>query len=143
MRTLILYSTKSGACRECAEMLAREIKDTTVFDLKEKVPDITEFDIVIMGSGIRMGGAYKPFKKFLKENENILLKKDIAFFITNMQTDKFEKIIENNIPEKLRGAAFCIKTFGGKVPFGGKKDDREWMLMDEVNAFVRAVKEKM
>jgi menaquinone-dependent protoporphyrinogen oxidase len=141
MRTLIAYSTKSGASRECAESLASEIEGCKICDLKETTPDITEFDIVILGSGIRFGGAYKPFKKFLKENADALLKKKIAFFVSNVVTENFQKIIEKNIPEELRSAAFCIRTFGGRAPIGKAKNDPNWMLKDEVDAFVRAVKE--
>jgi len=142
-RILIAYSTKSGAARECAELLAAEIGDCIICDLKERTPEMTDTDIVILGSGIRMGRAYKPFRKFIQDNEGALLTKKIAFFISNMQTEDLQKIIGKNVPERLRDAAFCVRTFGGRAPFGKKKNDPNWMLKDEVDAFVSAVKEIM
>ena len=140
MRTLIAYSTKSGASRECSEMLAERIGGCDICDLGERTPDIKRYDLIIAGSGIRMGGAYKPFKKFLKDNAFSLLQKRAAYFICNKETENSPKYIEKNIPEDLRRAAVSIRTFGGKAPFG-KGKDQSWMLIEEVNAFVSEVKE--
>jgi len=140
MKILIAYATKSGGSRMCAETLAAKIGNCEICDLGERTPDINEYDLVILGSGIRMGGAYRPFKAFLKKNAGTLLKKRTAYFICNMQTEKLQKIAEKNIPGDLRNAAVCVRTFGGKAPFG-KGEDQSWMLTDEVDAFVREVKE--
>ena len=59
MGTLILYATKSGATSECADLLAQKIK-CVADDLGKTVPDISSFETVIIGSGIRMGKIYKP-----------------------------------------------------------------------------------
>ncbi|MCL2143557.1 MAG: flavodoxin domain-containing protein [Methanomassiliicoccaceae archaeon] len=139
MRTLIAYSTKGGACRECAEVLASRIPDATIYDLNDGAPDLNDFDIVIAGSGIRMGGAYRPFRKFLKENADALLAKKVAFFISNAQTEKADKIIEKNIPADLRNTAFIMRTFGGRAPFGKNKGDPDWMLTDAVEEFANVV----
>jgi menaquinone-dependent protoporphyrinogen IX oxidase len=140
MRTLIAYATKSGASRECAEILAAEIGGCAVCDLSENVPNVDDFDTVVIGTGIRIGKAYKPFRKFLDENEDKLLTKRIAFFTCNVVTKDFEKAAAGNIPEKLRDAAFLIRSFGGKPVIGGKKDQK-WMLRDEVIAFAGAVRD--
>jgi menaquinone-dependent protoporphyrinogen oxidase len=141
MRTLIAYATRSGASRECAEILASGIVNCVLCDLNEATPDIAEYDTVVIGSGIRMGKTYPPFKKFIEDNEDILLTKNIAFFVCNVQTGKYMKFVENGIPERLRNAAFRISAFGGKPPLGGKKK-HNWMLRDEIIAFTKAVKEK-
>ncbi|MDR0778152.1 MAG: flavodoxin domain-containing protein [Methanomassiliicoccaceae archaeon] len=141
MRTVVAYVTKGGGSKECAEMLAAEIGDCVLCDLNEKTPNIDEYDTVVIGSGIRMGGAYKPFKKFLSENADALLKKNIAIFVCNVETEKYMKFVEKAVPENIRKAAFRISTFGGKPPFGGKKDT-VWMLRDEVSEFAKAVREK-
>ncbi|MCL2606989.1 MAG: hypothetical protein FWD92_00290 [Methanomassiliicoccaceae archaeon] len=139
MRVLIAYSTKGGAARECAEILSAEIGDCTVCDLNDKTPNVADYDMVIMGSGIRMGGAYKPFKKFIEKNSSALMSKKIAFFICNKQTGKYRTFVDKNIPDELRNAAICIDTFGGKPPFG-KVTDQSWMLKQEIEAFARIIK---
>jgi menaquinone-dependent protoporphyrinogen oxidase len=139
MRTLIVYATRSGASRECAEILATEIGSCTLFDLSEDMPDISGYDIVVVGSGIRMGNVYRPVKNFIETNTDTLLSKKIAFFICNTQTDKYMKFVEKDIPEILRKAAFRISAFGGKPPLGGKRKNN-WMLRAEVSEFARVVK---
>jgi menaquinone-dependent protoporphyrinogen IX oxidase len=62
MRTLILFSTKSGASRECAELLATKIMVCSICDIAKSTPDIESFDTLIVGSGVRMGRIYKPAK---------------------------------------------------------------------------------
>ncbi|MDR0335116.1 MAG: flavodoxin domain-containing protein [Methanomassiliicoccaceae archaeon] len=141
MKILIAYSTKGGASRECAELLASEIGNCTICDLDGSSPNVADFDIIVAGTGIRMGGAYKPFKRFVEENADILVAKSVAFFLCCKQIDSFEKFAAKSIPEKLRGAAFRMSPFSGKPPLGGKKDG-SWMIRDEVIAFAKAVKEK-
>jgi len=142
MRTLIAYSTKGGAAKECAEALADEIGGCEICDLGENSPNIGEFDIVVLGTGVRMGGAYKPFKRFIDANAKELLTKNIAFFFCCVVMKEFDKMISKNVPAELRNAAFRIGAFGGKPPFGGKKA-KDWMLKDELSAFAGALKEKI
>jgi len=141
MKILIAYATKGGAAKECAEALAKEIGDCTVCDLDGSAPNVADFDIVVLGTGIRMGGAYKPFKKFIDANAAELLTKNVAFFFCCIVMKEFDKMISKNVPAELRNAAFRIGAFGGKPVFGGKKA-KDWMLRDEVAAFAGAVKEK-
>jgi menaquinone-dependent protoporphyrinogen oxidase len=141
MRTLIAYATRSGASRECAELLASEIGDCEICDLDATVPNVADFDTVVVGTGIRVGRAYKPFKKFVNDNADALMAKNISFFLCCLVMKEFNKAVAANIPEALRNAAFRVSAFGGKPLIGGKKDQK-WMLKDEVSAFAKAVKER-
>jgi len=141
MRTLILYSTKSGASRECAELLATKIADCSICDIAKNTPDIGGYDTLIVGSGVRMGKLYKPAKNFIDKNIGMLLSKNTAFYLCNSYSDTLQKVIENNIPKKLIDTAICIKSFGGKPPFTSPKN-QDWILMDNINALVQAVTAK-
>jgi len=141
MRTLILFSTKSGASRECAELLATKIADCFVCDIAKHTPDIGGCDTLIVGSGVRMGKLYKPAKNFIDKNIDMLLSKNTAFYLCNSYSDTLQKVIENNIPKKLIDTAICIKSFGGKPPFTSPKN-QDWILMDNINALVQAVTAK-
>jgi len=141
MRTLILYSTKSGASRECAELLATKIADCSICDIAKNTPDIGGYDTLIVGSGVRMGKLYKPAKNFIDKNIGMLLSKNTAFYLCNSYSDTLQKVIDNNIPKKLIDTAICIKSFGGKPPFTSPKN-QDWILMDNINALVQAVTAK-
>jgi menaquinone-dependent protoporphyrinogen oxidase len=138
MKSLIVYSTKSGASRECAELLATRIKNCSIFDLSKQVPSLESFDILIMGSGVRMGKIYKPMKNFLEKNAKALLSKKTAFFLCNAYPDTFQKVIEKNIPKELVDNAVCIEAFGGIPPFTVPKN-RDWILLDHVDHLIQSI----
>ena len=141
MRTLILYSTKSGASRECAELVATKIADCSICDIAKSIPDIESFDTVIVGSGVRIGKIYKSAKNFIDKNIDVLLSKNTAFYLCNSYPDTLQKAIDNNIPQKIIYCAICIKSLGGKPPFTSPKN-QDWILMDNVNALAQAVTAK-
>jgi len=69
-KTLIVYASKSGANSEAANAIADALKttygmDITVADLKNGSPDITPFQNIIVGSGIRATSVYKEAVDFL------------------------------------------------------------------------------
>jgi len=140
MKILIAYATKGGAAKECAELLAAAIGECDVCDLGVKRPKAADYDIIVAGTGIRMGRPYRPFREFLEENEKDLFMKKVAFFLCCTRMKHFDAMAASAIPDELMAAAFRLKAFGGKPLIGGKKD-QNWMLKDELNAFAAALKE--
>jgi len=138
MKTMILYGSKSGATRECAELLAARIANCSVCDLSKQAPDIDDMDTVIVGSGVRMGRVYKIVRAFVDKNLDKLLSKRTAVYLCNGEPDAFEKIVAKNIPAQLITSSLCVKSFGGKPPFASSKT-QDWILMDNVNALIEMV----
>ena len=138
MKTLLLYATKSGAARECAELLAKELTDCTVCDLRHAIPNPELFDTIIVGSGIRFGKIYKPAAKFIQQYKNVLLTKSVSFYFCNCETETFQNAVEKNIPKELLMHADCIKSFGGKMPFK-KAQNMNWLKTENKDAFLKAV----
>ena len=75
MKTLIVYGTRYGATAETSEQIAKSLRgenfDVKVVNLKEeKIEDVSEYELVIIGSGIQMekwvGEAEDFLKKFHK-----------------------------------------------------------------------------
>ena len=86
-KVLIVYGTRYGATartsEEIAEILRQEGFDVEVVNVKEeKVKDISEFELVIVGSGIQMNRWTKEPEKFLKKFQNKLTKKKVALFVS-------------------------------------------------------------
>jgi menaquinone-dependent protoporphyrinogen IX oxidase len=101
-KALIVYGTRYGAAAATSETIAEVLKkqgaDVRVVDLKkEKVREISGYDLVIVGSGIKMnmwtGAAQKFLKKFKKE----LAKTRVALFVccgsTHPADDEEEKSV--------------------------------------------------
>lgn len=139
MKTMILFATKSGATKECADILAEKF-DCPVYDLtKEKaIPDITSFDILILGTGVRMGKIYKPASKFIRRNIGELVKKKIAVFFCNAYPNTFNNAVEKNLPLELIQQAICIKSFGGKPPFTNPQN-KDWLNTKNLNDFITTI----
>jgi len=108
MKTIVIYSSKSGAARECAELLAEKMKDCAVCDLAKETPDIDAAETIIIGSGVRMGTIYRPVRKFIKENLENILSKRTAIYLCNAEPGTYEKTVEKNIPAQLVTNALCI-----------------------------------
>lgn len=88
-RGLIVYGTSFGATKETSEEIAKILKDEN-FDIKivnaqeEKIKDISEYELVIVGSSLancRWNSRVEDFlKKFHKELEN----KELALFVSSL-----------------------------------------------------------
>lgn len=139
MKIVILYATKSGAARECAVLLSKKFGDCPVHDLSRPVPDLSGFDTIILGTGVRMGAIYKPARCFLRQNIRLLLTKKFAVYFCNAYPDTFQKAVKKNVPGELIEHAVCIMSFGGQPPFT-KAPVREWLHMSEFNQFTDYVK---
>lgn len=138
MRIIILYSTKSGASQQCAELLSKQLNDCVICDISKMVPDVTSYDIIIIGSGVRMGKLYKPALNFIKTNETLLLTKKIGIYLCNAYPNTFQKVVEKNISQSLIQSAACIESFGGKIPFSSE-DNMDWLILENVAAFMQVV----
>jgi menaquinone-dependent protoporphyrinogen oxidase len=85
-QALIVYGTRHGATASTSETIA-DILRNEGFDVgvvnakKDKVKDITEYELVIVGSGIRIGRWTGEPEKFLKKFQKELRKKKVAIFV--------------------------------------------------------------
>ena len=87
-KILIAYGTRYGAtastAAEIANVLQNEGFEVRVVNLKdEKVKDISEFDMIIIGSGMKMEMWTSKAKAFLKKFSNDLKKKKVAIFVSS------------------------------------------------------------
>jgi menaquinone-dependent protoporphyrinogen IX oxidase len=99
-KALIAYGTRYGATEmtseDIADVLRQESVDVKVVDLKkDKVEDITEYELVIVGSGIQINKWTGEPEKFLKKFQKELAKKKVALFVccgsTQPLDDKTDK----------------------------------------------------
>jgi menaquinone-dependent protoporphyrinogen oxidase len=86
-KALIVYGTRYGATastsEEIAETLRREgIEVRVVNAKKESVKDIAEYDLIIVGSGIRVNRWTSEPEKFLQRFQTELTKKKVALFVS-------------------------------------------------------------
>lgn len=87
-KILIAYGTRYGATASTVEEIAKVLQgegfEVKVVNLKEeKVQYITEFEVVIIGSGMRIDMWTSKAKAFLKKFSSELKKKKVAIFVSS------------------------------------------------------------
>ncbi len=85
-KALIVYGTRYGATASTSEKIAevfrQEGMDVRVVNAKkDKVQDIPEYELVIVGSGIQINRWTKEPEKFLKKFQKELAKNKVALFV--------------------------------------------------------------
>ena len=117
MKTLILYSSKGGCAKECAEILKKYMgeRDITVSDVALNCDDISEFDFIVLGGSVRMGKFYPPMVSFISKHAKEIAKKPHALFLCCGFMDSAEEYIEKLFPESLRESALFVEYFGGEL----------------------------
>lgn len=138
MNAIVLYVTKSGATSECANLLAEKLR-CPAYDLAKSTPDISGFDTIIIGAGIRMGKVYKPACSFIQNNLSLLLNKKTALYFCNAYPETFQKSVEKSIPAELAESAVCIKSFGGKPPFNSAPISA-WLNENNFQLFLESIR---
>jgi menaquinone-dependent protoporphyrinogen oxidase len=88
---LIAYATRYGATagtsEEIGKMLREKGFDVKIVNVKEeKVKDVSEYDLVVVGSGMRMGKWVGEAEDFLKNFRKELEQKKLAIFVSTMKT---------------------------------------------------------
>jgi menaquinone-dependent protoporphyrinogen IX oxidase len=85
-KTLIAYQSKGGATEEAARKIAEVLRskfqlEVDLVDLNEqKPPDVSLYQNIVVGGGVRFGKVYSKTLNFLK---NDLSGKKIAFFTSS------------------------------------------------------------
>lgn len=115
MKYLIVYTSETGTTKKCATMLKEKLRNSTSVDLNDKMPSLENYDLVIIGTPIRMGQINKKIKKFLKDNEKILLTKKTAYFICCAFEKDKEAYFTANFNPNLLKHALIYDCFGGEL----------------------------
>lgn len=121
MKTLIAYATKTGTTEKCAKMLAERLGGADLFNLSNGNPDLSKYDMVIIGGSIRAGMLHKAAKKFVRQYCAQLQEKKVAFFVCSADTGRAEEFLKTNIPAELLEKSVCGDSFGGEMTPGSYK----------------------
>ena len=133
MKTLIAFGSRYGATvgtsDEIAKILRGEGFDVKVANLKdEKVKDISEYDLIVVGSGMQMGKWTGEAEDFLKKFQKEFAPKKVALFVSSMKsvseregkTDDLEKARKIDLEDKVAKynlQPIALGFFGGVLDF--------------------------
>lgn len=118
MKTLIVYCSSHGTTGKAAHMLRKHIEgEVVVLNLNQTKlqSDLQIFDSVIIGGSIHAGNIQSKVKKFIKENHEVLLTRNIGLFLCCMREGEIaSEQFENAFPAELRERAIATGIFGGE-----------------------------
>lgn len=133
MKTLIVYGTRYGATASTSEEIAKVLQaegfDVKVVNAKEeKIKDISPYDLIIVGSGMKMGKWTSEAEDFLKRFQKELAQKKLAIFASTMKSvaeregkiddlEKERKMSLENIISKYNLNPVATGFFGGVLDF--------------------------
>ena len=133
MKTLIAYGTRYGATTGTSEEVAKVLREkgfdvTVVNTKKEKLKDISEYELVIVGNGMRMGKWTNEADDFLKKFHKELEQKKLAIFVSTMKTvseregktDDIAKMRKASLEDKVvqyNLHPIALGFFGGVLDF--------------------------
>lgn len=117
MKTIIVYASHYGYTEELVNKMIKESNDT--FDSFNIVSnhslDLKQYDNVILGSCIYIGLIDKEMKKFIHNNQALLLEKNLGIFLACAFEDQFESHLLNNFPIELINHSMFTLNLGGKL----------------------------
>lgn len=120
MKTLIIYASKHGSTEKCSKLLSERITGevTTVNIQRDKIPDVSAFDKVIIGGSIYIGKIQNEISEFCKNNLDVLKNKKVGFFICSMRDGEEGKAqLSNSISKELLANSIIKESFGGEFIF--------------------------
>jgi menaquinone-dependent protoporphyrinogen oxidase len=132
-KALIVFGTRYGATESTSEEIAKVLKAEglevkIVNAKKEKVKDISPYDLIIVGSGMQMGKWTREPESFLNRFQKELANKETAIFVSSaaqalIEYEKKTGEMENNRKLYLveKAAKYNLRPVS-MVIFGGVWD---------------------
>lgn len=137
-KTLIVYGTRYGATAEVAKEIARILEEQ--YDLsvqlinlyEQKVKDISGYDNIVLGSGIKIGRWTGKAKRFLKKDFE---GKKLAVFVCSRRAGEpdlyegaLDEYVKQVLSKYLKVQPVAFEAFGGRKPLRGNTfyDNRDW-----------------
>ena len=107
MKTLFVYATRyggtAGTSEEIAKVLREEGFNVKVVNAKEeKIKDISEYELIVVGGGMQVGKWTGETEDFLKKFQKELAQKKVAIFVSSVMKSIYEREGKTDDLEKTR-----------------------------------------
>jgi len=146
-KTLVAYFTKGGASEEYAKVIAETLTANglavEICNLAYGIPEVSAFDTVVLGTGLRMSRVYRPWRKILRQKT--LSNKHLFMFLSSgtaiAEPDKAVEKFLRPLVEKYNLKPTSLVSFPGKIPEKWAKldDKKETMNPEEAKAWAQEI----
>jgi menaquinone-dependent protoporphyrinogen oxidase len=121
MKTLIIYSTKTGTVEECVTALMDILKgDITAIKIQRKAPKLAlnPYNRIIIGASIHAGKIQGAIKKYCENHLEELKAKKLGIFLCCLTPqEEAKKYFKENFPIECVNYAQALGLFGAAVYF--------------------------
>lgn len=131
MNILIIYESKHGATKKCAEYLDHNNESTQLIHINDcSHIDLSQYDKILIGSPIYVGRINKKITQWIQSNLKPLLQKNTKIFLSGMNKDGLDDVLQSNFTDEMINN-FKIEHVGGAYNF------------DDMNFFERFIVKKI
>ena len=116
MNILIVYASRWGAARYCAELLRDKLNkrhSVTCVDVA-LAPDPREFDVAVVGGSIRYERLDKRLRQYIKAHRETLEQMPAAFFLCCAFAVEWEDYADAQLPHRMQ-FSLGRHCFGGEL----------------------------
>lgn len=115
MKSIILYTSKYGSTKTCAEALAEKLAGNVdlVQVSSDTIPNLKPYDHIILGSSIRMGAIDPKIRAFCKQYEDTLFQHNVSMFICSGIETQIDSALKASLPANLYEHIDPIQYVGG------------------------------
>lgn len=119
MKTLIVYASKKGATKKCAERIKQGVRgEVKLIECKEALNEPMEsYDNIIIGSAVYAGTLDKDLKSFCSNKQECLSSKRTFLFLGCMNDKLLNDYVKNNIPAEVASHLEDVTCCGGAFYF--------------------------
>ncbi len=122
MKITVIFVSKYGTTSIISNKITASVNKHTidVINLEEcPEPDMSGYDIILLGSPVYAGKILKSMDSFCKENQELLLSKKLALFVCGMHLDREvqQKELKEAYPAIVYQHAFSKVFLGGQFLF--------------------------
>ena len=110
MKSIILYESKAGCTKKCADYILKD-NEADISLLSVFKEDLSNYENIILMTPVYMGKVNKGFKEFITKNKTILLTKNIIMVLIGMNYTAFDSMVDQNIDKELKEHSEII--YGG------------------------------
>ena len=118
MNILIIYSSHGGVTKRCVDILKGHLEEHNTVELinarEEEMPSPENYDVVVVGSSIRLGSMERKIKKYVRAHKEKLLDMPFAVFFCCGRTKRFAEYVETQLPRRVV-PSLGYHLFGGEL----------------------------
>lgn len=118
MKVLIVYGTKYGCTKKCAEILKSYLPgEVTIISAKAAPASLKSYDVVFIGGSVYMGKMRKEVIRFCSKNKIELMNKRLGIFVCCYTPNGTDGFIETLFPKEILSHASYVTCVGGEMNY--------------------------